>query len=97
MQHARATLKKIFADRLRREGNDAPVLAWPLACGARTAEKTSAVGFDRGVLTVEVPDRIWQQQLQGLSGQYISALNQISAEPVNSIIFVPAERGQHEF
>ena len=40
MHHARSTLKKIFTDNLRREGgDDAPLLAWPLACGATIADK----------------------------------------------------------
>ncbi len=56
MQHARSTLKKILADTLRREGDNAPVLAWPLVCGARIAEKTNAIGYADGVLTVEVAD-----------------------------------------
>jgi len=89
MQHAGSTLKKIFADTLRREaGDDAPLLAWPLACGAKVAEKTSAIGYADGVLTVEVPDAAWQQQLQGLNRQYLAALKQISAQPVNAIKFV---------
>ncbi len=89
MQHASSTLKKIFADTLRRDaGDDAPLLAWPLACGSKVAEKTSAIGYADGVLTVEVPDATWQQQLQGLNPQYLAALKQISAQPVNAIKFV---------
>jgi hypothetical protein len=92
MQHARATLRKIITDTLRREGNDAPVLAWPLACGARTAKRTTALTFANGVLTVVVPDKRWQYELQSLRPQYLAALNQISSQPVNKIEFVPADR-----
>ena len=89
MQPASSTLKKIFADTLRREGGeDAPLLAWPLVCGSKVAEKTSATGYADGVLTVEVPDATWQQQLHGLNRQYLAALKQISAQPVNAIKFV---------
>ena len=88
MRHARATLTKIFRDTLRRGGGNAPLLAWPLACGAKTAERTSAIGFADGVLTVSVPDEIWRHQLQGLSPQYLASLNQITPEPVNKINFV---------
>ncbi|MGC2110515.1 MAG: DciA family protein [Candidatus Korobacteraceae bacterium] len=95
MQHARATLRKIFTDTLRREGDNAPVLAWPLACGARTAERTTALTFAGGVLTVVVPDKRWQYELQSLGSQYLAALNQISSEPVNRIEFVPADRSSH--
>lgn len=89
MRHAGSTLKKIFADTLRRDaGDDAPLLAWPLVCGSKVAEKTSAIAYADGVLTVEVPDATWQQQLQGLNPQYLAALKQISAQPVNAIKFV---------
>ncbi len=94
MQHARATLRRIFTDTLRREGTNAPMLAWPLACGASTAERTSAVQFADGVLTVAVPDKTWQYQLQGLSRQYLAAINQISSEPVGAIQFVLADRAR---
>ncbi len=94
MQHARATLRKIFTNTLRREGANAPLLAWPLACGGTTAERTTAISFANGVLTVTVPDKTWQYQLQGLNRQYLAALNQISSEPVDRIEFVPADRSQ---
>jgi len=89
MQRASSTLKRIFADTLRRGGGeDAPLLAWPLACGSKVAEKTSAIRYADGVLTVEVPDAAWRQQLEGFSRQYLAALTQISAQPVNTVKFV---------
>ena len=89
MRHAGSTLKKIFADTLHRgDGDSAPLLAWPLVCGSKVAEKASAIGYADGVLTVEVPDATWQQQLFGLNRQYIAALKQLSAQPVNAIKFV---------
>ena len=89
MRHASSTLKKIFADTLRREGgDDAPLLAWPLACGSKVAEKTSAIGYADGVLTVAVPDSTWQHQLQSFDRQYRAALTQISGPGVIAIKFV---------
>jgi hypothetical protein len=88
MQHARSTLRKIFTDTLRREGSDAPLLGWALACGAKTAERTTAIAFADGVLTVSVPDNAWRQQLQSLAPRYLAALNQITSEPVSRINFV---------
>ncbi len=89
MRHAGSTLKKIFADALHRDGgNDAPLLAWPLVCGSKVAAMTSALGYADGVLTVEVPDRTWQQQLYTFNAQYLAALKQMSAQPVNAIKFV---------
>jgi hypothetical protein len=95
MQRAGSTLRKIFADVLRREGDDAPLLAWPLACGATIADKTRAVGYAEGVLTVAVPDVVWRDQLQSLSGQYLAALNRISTRQVSRIQFVAgSSRGE---
>ena len=88
MQHASATLRKIFREAVRRDGNSAPLLAWPLACGAKTAERTHAINFAAGVLTVSVPDEAWRNQLQSFSSRYLAALNQVSPEPVNRIDFV---------
>jgi hypothetical protein len=87
MQHARATLKKIYGDAVRREGDDGPLAAWPLACGGRIAERTHAVSFAGGVLTVAVPDDSWRQQLRSFVPQYLAALNQLVAEPVSGIEF----------
>ncbi|MGB8768127.1 MAG: DUF721 domain-containing protein [Candidatus Korobacteraceae bacterium] len=95
MHHASPTLKKIFADTLRRGcADNAPLLAWPLACGLKVADKTSAIGYADGVLTVEVPDATWQQQLHGLSPQYLAALKQICEQPVNAIKFVVRDHNQ---
>ncbi len=87
MQHARTTLKKIFSDVVRREGDDGPVLAWPLACGGKIAARTTALSFADGVLTVAVPDEAWRHQLQSFIPQYLAALNQMVAEPVGKIEF----------
>ena len=94
MQHARGTLKKIFRDIVQREGSDAALMAWPLACGPRTAARTTALSFAAGVLTVAVPDEGWRQQLQSFVPQYLAALNQVSAEPVKSIEFEVARHGR---
>ena len=94
MQHVRATLKKISAEMVRREGSAGPVLAWPLACGSKVATLTSALGFADGVLTVGVPDEAWRQQLQSFVPQYLAALNRMCSEPVTRIEFQVAYRGR---
>jgi hypothetical protein len=95
MQHAATTLRKIFSDTLRREGSDGPLLAWPLACGTKTAERTQAITFDRGILTVAVPDETWRRQLRTFAGQYLTQLNQISSEKVSRIEFIIASNPSH--
>lgn len=90
MQHAGFTLRKIFRDNVCREGGDAPLLAWPVACGGKTAERTQALAFADGILTVTVPDETWRRQLQSFAAQYISAINQLCIEKVERIEFVVA-------
>ena len=87
MQHARGTLRKIAGDITRREGSAGALLAWPLACGSKIAERTTALSFTNGVLTVAVPDAAWRQQLRSFVPQYLAALNQMVAEPVSAIEF----------
>ena len=91
MQHARGTLKKIFAETVcSNAGEEAPVLAWPVVCGATVAEKTRALSFVDGVLVVAVPDTAWRNQLQQMYQQYLAGLNQIAGKQVRNISFVVA-------
>ena len=91
MQPARGTLRKIFADKVcGQAGDDAPLLAWPVVCGAPVAEKTRALSFVDGVLVVAVPDTAWRNQLQGMYQQYLAGLNQLAGKQVQSISFVVA-------
>lgn len=91
MQHARGTLRKIFADTVcSKAGDEAPLLAWPVVCGAVVAEKTRALSFVDGVLLVAVPDVMWRNQLQSMYQQYLAGLRQISGQQVQNISFVVA-------
>ena len=91
MQHARGTLKKIFADSVcSKSGEDAPLLAWPVVCGAAVAKKTRALSFADGVLLVAVPDVAWRAQLQNMYQQYLAGLHQVAGIQVKSISFVVA-------
>jgi predicted nucleic acid-binding Zn ribbon protein len=94
MQHARTAIKKILADIVRHEDDGGAMMAWPVVCGAKTAERTAAVSFASGVLTVAVPDEAWRRQLQSFVPQYLAALNQMVAEPVINIEFRAVPRGR---
>ena len=88
MQHAASTLRKIFRQNVCREGSDAPLRAWPLACGSKIADRAKAVSYVDGTLTVAVPDETWRRQLQSFAVQYLSALNQISPAKVERLNFI---------
>jgi hypothetical protein len=91
MQHARGTLKRIFAQNVcTKAGDEAPLLAWPVACGGAVAANTRALSFVDGTLVVAVPDAVWRNQLQFMSQQYVAGLNQIAGQMVRSLSFVVA-------
>lgn len=92
MQNARVTLSKIYAKAVQETaGEQAPVLAWPLACGSKIAQRTAALGCVNGELAVRVPDKIWRNELQCFQDRYVAALNQVSRHKVKSIRFVPLD------
>src|SRR5205823_10676099 len=89
MEHAAAGLQKIVSDALRRTPpGQAPLLAWPLACGTAVAERTRVLDYSQGVLRVEVPDSGWRSELQTLAPQYVAVINRYVAETVRRIDFV---------
>jgi predicted nucleic acid-binding Zn ribbon protein len=95
MQHARTTLRKIFAEKVcEQAGAEAPLLAWPVVCGAAVADKTRAVRFEDGMLVVTVPDVGWRSQLQSMSEQYLAGLVQVAGKQVKSISFVVASQAK---
>ncbi len=89
MQPARGAVQAIASEVLRGAApNEAPLLAWPLACGSRIAARARALRFADGILTVGVPDAAWRGQLVGLAAQYVAALNKLIGGGVKSIEFV---------
>ena len=89
MERATAGLQKIVIDALRRTPpGQAPILAWPLACGTAVAQRTRVLDFELGVLRVEVPDFGWRHELQALAPQYLAVINRYAGESVKRIQFV---------
>ena len=79
MERARDGLQKIVVDAIRRApAAEAPLLGWPLACGATVAARTRAVSYSDGVLNVEVPDSLWRNELVNLVPKYLATLNQFA-------------------
>jgi hypothetical protein len=69
---------------------EAPLMAWPLACGSAVSERTRAVSFRNGVLQVEVADAGWKSELQALAPRYLAVLNRYTPGMVQRIEFVVA-------
>ena len=95
MEPIASTLEKLVAGSLKRgKSADGPLLAWPLACGSAVAERTRALDFRSGVLSVEVADAGWRAELAHLAPRYLAALNRYSPVPVDRIEFVLAAGNQ---
>jgi hypothetical protein len=89
LERVGAGLEKIVASSLQRVPQDeAPLLAWPLVCGSKVAERTRALEFAAKVLRVEVPDAGWKSEMQNLAPRYLAMLNHYAGQKVERIEFV---------
>ena len=89
MEQAGPGLEKIVAGSLRRvPQGEAPLLAWPLVCGSKVADRTRALDFVGAVLRVEVPDAGWKREMQSLAPRYLATLNRYAGQKVERIEFV---------
>lgn len=93
MEPAGSVLQKIFRDLLARvPAQEAPLLAWPVVCGATVAARTLALDFGNGTLRVQVPDSAWKAQLAELAPRYVAALSGMPGERVKRVEFIVAGR-----
>lgn len=91
MQQISAGLDKLLAQSLRlAPPAEAPLLAWPVVCGSAVAQRTRALGFQDGTLSVEVADAGWKSELKSLAPQYLAAINRYTTEAVYRIEFIVA-------
>jgi hypothetical protein len=91
LEQAGRGLEKLVVQALRQAPPaEAPLLAWPIACGSAVAERTRALSFVDGVLRVAVTDAGWKAELQNLVPRYLSAINRYTTAPVYEIEFVVA-------
>lgn len=89
MEPVRTGLRNIMADLLRsRPAEEAVALAWPVVCGKEVAGRARAAGFAEGVLTVEVPDAAWREQLSAFAPQYVRGFNELLGPVVKDVKFV---------
>ncbi len=65
---------------------EAPLLAWPVACGPKVASRTRALDLIGGVLRVEVPDARWRAELVSFVPHYLAVLKQVAR--IETIEFV---------
>lgn len=86
MQSPRHDLNALAARVLKdAPAEEAVVLAWPLACGSTIAQRAQAFGYQDGILSVRVPDRSWQIQLEDFSPQYKAKIRGLTGITVKRI------------
>jgi predicted nucleic acid-binding Zn ribbon protein len=61
--------------------------AWPVACGKTMAVRGTVVGYDGGVLRVQVEDKAWLQQLMSMRGQLAGEMARVAGVTVSTIHF----------
>jgi len=89
MEQAGLMLERIVARSLRQAPPaEAPLMAWPMVCGSVVAERTQALRFADGVLSVAVADKGWKLELQTLAPRYLAVINRYTGAAVRRIEFV---------
>jgi hypothetical protein len=89
LDRAASRLDAVLSKALHRvPPSESALLAWPVVCGSAVAGRTRALTFSGGVLSVEVSDKGWRDELAALAPRYLAAINKYSAAPVNRIEFV---------
>jgi hypothetical protein len=61
--------------------------AWPVACGKAMAEHGTVVGYEDGVVRVQVEEGIWLRQLISMRGQLAGEMARIAGVRVTEIHF----------
>jgi predicted nucleic acid-binding Zn ribbon protein len=88
MEPARTGLRNIMKELLRAcPEAEAVTLAWPLVCGNDVAQRTRAVEFVDGCLTVAVSDSAWATQLKGFGSRYVSGYEALLGPLVKEVKF----------
>ena len=88
MEGIRDLLKRSLGQSLNSlRDEDKLAAAWPVACGKTMAERGTVVGYDDGVLRVQVEDRAWLHQLMSMRGQLAREMARIAGVKVSEIHF----------
>lgn len=61
--------------------------AWPVACGKAMGERGAVVGYEDGVVSVEVADGPWLRQMMSMQGQLAGQMARIAGVKVSRIHF----------
>jgi hypothetical protein len=88
MEAMRDVLRGNLARSLRDIGVvDRLAAAWTVACGCAMADHGQVIGYEAGVVRVEVADPVWQRQMISLRSTLERELARIAGLPVKAIEF----------
>jgi predicted nucleic acid-binding Zn ribbon protein len=88
MEGIRDLLKKSLGQSLNSlRDEDRLAAAWPVACGKTMAERGTVVGYNDGVLRVQVENGAWLHQLMSMRGQLAGEMERIAGVTVSEIHF----------
>lgn len=62
--------------------------AWTVVCGRTLSARGTVVGYDHGVVELEVVDGVWLRQMTGMRQQLVRELGEIAKVPVSDIRFM---------
>jgi len=88
MEAMRDLMKKSLGRSLNSlSDEDKLAAAWPVACGKTMAERATVIGYDGGVLRMQVENRAWLQQLMSMRKQLAEEMARITGVSVSEIHF----------
>ena len=88
MEAMRDVLRSSLGQSLRTmRDEDRLAAAWTVACGRAMAEHGAIVGYDAGIVRVEVADAVWLQQMISLRGVLEREMARIAGLKVERIDF----------
>ena len=88
MEGIRDLLKKSLGQSLNSlRDEDRLAAAWTVVCGKTMAERGTVVGYNDGVLRVQVENRAWLHQLMSMRGQLAGDMARIAGVKVSEIHF----------
>lgn len=61
--------------------------AWTVACGCAMADRGRVVGYDAGIVRIEVADAVWLRQMVSLRSVLEREMARIAGLPVSGIRF----------
>jgi hypothetical protein len=63
-------------------------MAWLVVCGRKLAGRGSVVGFDGGIVSVEVRDPAWLEEMRSMSGHLESELARVAGMKGTKLHFI---------